>query len=308
MTGFILLIIAGLCQGSFGLGYKKYAPFSWAVFWGIYNLLCIVTAIGAVIITTGNTNAITYAFSVTAVLCGALWGLSAVCFSKAISRIGMSMVYGISMGISTITGSVVPMCIHSAVPQGYEALQLAVGLGFSICGIAAITIAGIKRDKKRKRSVSAIVMAVISGLGSGAMNVGFSASSTEFAGLSNAALSAVKWLPVLIGGCTVCVIWCIGEAVLKRESSTAVQRGAFGRTVKLFGVSIVWYMALLLYGLANSALADKIGEAAWALFNALALLVSVAWGLKTGEWKNTPKKTLFLGCLFLIVSWIFIIL
>lgn len=308
MTGFIFLIIAGVCQGSFGLGYKKYPPFSWAVFWCIYNMLCAVTALGAAVITSGSFNAAVSAFSIMPVLCGALWGLSSICFSKAITSIGMSMVYGLSMGISTITGSVIPMFMNSSVPQGYGAVRLAVGLVLCVCGIAAITVAGVKRDKKKKRSVIAIVMAVISGLGSGAMNIGFSASVTELPGLSNAAMSAVRWLPVLIGGCVMCVIWCVGEAAVKKEGGTLTEKGAAERTAKLFGISIVWYMALMLYGLAHSALADKIGEAAWALFNALALLVSVAWGLKTGEWKNTSKKILFLGCLFLILSWIFIVL
>ncbi len=30
-TGFIVLAIAGICQGSFGWGYKRYTPFSFAV-------------------------------------------------------------------------------------------------------------------------------------------------------------------------------------------------------------------------------------------------------------------------------------
>lgn len=308
MIGFVILIIAGLCQGSFGLGYKRYAPFSWAVFWFVYNLLCAATAVGAAIITTGNYNIAISAFSMMPVLCGALWGISAICFSKAIRSIGMSMVYGISMGISTITGSVIPMFIDSSIPHGYEAVQLAAGLMFCCCGIVAITVAGVKRDKKKSHSVMAVIMAILSGLGSGAMNIGFSASNTEVSELSNAALSAVKWLPVLIGGCAMGVMWCIGEIIVRREGNTLAKKGALKQTAKLFGVSIVWYMALLLYGLANAALADKIGTVVWALFNALALLVSVGWGLKTGEWKNASKKTLFLGCLFLILSWIFIVL
>ena len=47
LTGFALLLAAGLCQGSFGLGYKKYGPFSWAAFWGVYSALCAAVAAGA---------------------------------------------------------------------------------------------------------------------------------------------------------------------------------------------------------------------------------------------------------------------
>ena len=34
VVGFALLFAAGIFQGSFGLGYKNYKPFSWAAFWG----------------------------------------------------------------------------------------------------------------------------------------------------------------------------------------------------------------------------------------------------------------------------------
>lgn len=313
MTGFIILIIAGICQGSFGLGYKKYPPFAWSVFWGIYSLLCAFSATLSALIFARRIDIIFDAFSLMPILCGALWGISSICFSKAINKIGMSMVYGISMGISTITGTVLPMLMYSTYPQGIKAILLVAGLILCVSGIAVVTLAGIRRDGGLKKSATATVMAIASGLGSGAMNVGFSASEMLGADLmqsdfSDAAISAIRWLPVLVGGCMMCVVWCIGEGSVKKELNTIIKPGALVRTVKLFGVSIVWYAALLLYGLANTQLSDKVGEAAWALFNALALLISVGWGLKTGEWKNTSKKILFAGCILLIISWLFIAL
>lgn len=313
MTGFITLIIAGICQGSFGLGYKKYPPFSWSVFWGVYSLICAFTATAAAFMLSGDIGVVFGAFSVMSVFCGALWGISSVCFSKAISKIGMSMVYGISMGISTLTGTLLPMLLNSSFPKGVGAVLLVAGLIFSVAGIIVVTVAGIRRDGGLKNSYSGTLMAIISGLGSGAMNVGFSAS-LQFGekllqtGFSQAAMSAIRWLPVLVGGCMISVIWCLGESVIKKNINTVKEDGALKRTGKLFGVSIIWYAALLLYGLANTALADRIGDVAWALFNSLALLISIGWGLKLGEWKNTSKKILFSGCLMLILSWIFIAL
>ena len=101
--GFILLFIAGVCQGSFGLGYKKYSPFSWAAFWGIYNILCTVVAVSFTWIAAPKLWAVVSAYGlaywIIPLICGALWGLSAIGFSKGIDKIGLSMVYGISMGI-----------------------------------------------------------------------------------------------------------------------------------------------------------------------------------------------------------------
>ncbi len=89
IIGFAILLIADVCQGSFGLGYKKYEPLSWAAFWGIYNILCIVTSVGCAWLsalklwTVISENSPTY-WSIP-ILCGALWGFSAIGLSKAMS-------------------------------------------------------------------------------------------------------------------------------------------------------------------------------------------------------------------------------
>lgn len=313
-SGFLLLFAAGICQGSFGLGYKKYHPFSWAAFWGIYNILCIITSIiftwtaapklWTIIFEKGFTSLII------PLLCGALWGLSAIGFSKGISKIGMSMVYGISMGISTISGSVIPMLIDKTFPTDNSALLFSVGLFLTIIGVTIITIAGVKRDGGAKKSVSGIILSILSGLGSGAMNIGFTYSEhiiNDFTalGYSQTAISSGKWLPVLVGGCVMGLIWCIGELFSKHEWKTVFAKGSAKRTAKLFVVSIIWYSALLLYGLSSVKLGNMGDTAGWILFNSLALIISVCWGLKTGEWKNKNKTLLFTGCAVLIAAWIF---
>lgn len=312
--GFIILLLAGLCQGSFGLGYKKYSPFSWAAFWGIYNIMCIITSVcftwyaaprlWSIIGEKGIQYFLLPAF------CGALWGLSAVCFSKGITKIGMSMVYGISMGISTIAGSIMPMVINYTFPSGIKSVFFFTGLTLTLIGVIIITIAGVKRDGGVKNSFSGIILTVISGLGSGAMNIGFTLSedisgSFTSLGYSQTAISCAKWLPVLVGGCLMGLLWCILELCVKHEWNTVTAKGSAKRSAKLFGVSIIWYAALILYGVSSSMLGDMGSTAGWILFNALALIISTAWGLKTGEWKNHKKNLLFTGCAVLIAAWIF---
>ena len=312
--GFLLLLAAGLCQGSFGLGYKKYSPFSWAAFWGIYNILCIITSVAFTWMVApklwqvmGDLGPSCF---VIPALCGALWGLSAVGFSKAISLVGMSMVYGISMGISTIVGSVMPMILENRIPSGKSFVFFLIGLLLTLLGVAVITYAGIKRDGGAKGSALGMILSVLSGLGSGAMNVGFTYAesiSLEFEklGYSQAAVSGGKWLPVLVGGCLFGALFCAIELSTKKEWHTIKMPGAFRRTGILFGVSIIWYAALLLYGLATVLLGESGSSIGWILFNSLALVISVLWGLTSGEWKDKKKTALFTGCFVLISAWIF---
>ena len=312
--GFLLLFAAGLCQGSFGLGYKKYNPFSWAAFWGIYNILCIITSVSFTWIVAPSLWIVIGSLGPSClmipVLCGALWGLSAVGFSKAISLVGMSMVYGISMGISTIVGSLLPMVLDNRLPNGKSLVFFCAGLLLTLLGVAIITVSGIQRDGGTKRSTLGIILSILSGLGSGAMNVGFTYAesiSLEFEKLdySQAAVSGGKWLPVLVGGCLFGALFCAFELSIKKEWHTIKMSGALRRTGCLLGVSIIWYAALLLYGLSTTMLGSTGNSIGWILFNSLALVISVLWGLVSGEWNNKRKATLFTGCLLLIVAWIF---
>lgn len=312
--GFLVLLLAGLCQGSFGLGYKKYTPFSWAAFWGIYDIMCIITSSLFAFILAPKFISIFadqgFGYFVVPLCCGAVWGLSAIGFSKGIDKIGMSLVYGISMGISTIVGSITPMIIGGDITSS---ILFWLGLCLTLLGVIVVTIAGIKRDGGIKGSKLGIGLSIFSGIGSGFMNVGFSHSegispALESLGYSQMAVSAVKWLPVLVGGCLAGLIYCIGEVTVKKEWNTVTAKGSASRSLKLFGVSIIWYLALILYGLSTYLLGDMGDTVGWILFNALALIISVLWGLKTGEWKNTKKTILFIGCGILILAWILIAL
>lgn len=319
IAGFLILLLAGLCQGSFGLGYKKYPPFSWAAFWGVYCLLCIVVSVGVTwILAPGLWNVVgaqEASYWALPLFCGALWGLSAIGFSKGIAKIGMSMVYGISMGISTVVGSVLPMIMNREFPKGTSLLAFAAELILTVVGVVLVTIAGVRRDGGAGKAKLGVALAVFSGLGSGAMNLGFSYSqrvSDAFSalGYSQTAVSAGKWLPVLVGGCLAGAIWCAGELSVKKEWKTLTDKGSAKRVGVLFGVSLIWYAALLLYGLSVYLLGSIGTTVGWILFNALALVISVGWGLWSGEWKDggENKKLLFAGCGVLILSWFFTVM
>ncbi len=319
VLGFFVLLLAGLCQGSFGLGYKKYPPFSWAAFWGVYCLLCIAVSVGCTWILAPSLWRVVAgeepSYWILPLFCGALWGLSAVGFSKGIDKIGMSMVYGISMGISTVTGSVLPMILNRKFPTGASAFAFLAELILTVIGVALVTVAGVRRDGGSRGAKAGVALAVFSGLGSGAMNLGFMYSqhvSDAFArqGYTQAAVSAGKWLPVLVGGCIMGALWCAGELSAKKQWNTLVAKGCGKRAGILLGVSIVWYAALLLYGLSVYLLGDIGSTVGWILFNALALVISVGWGLWSGEWKDGGKnrRILFAGCGVLILSWFFTVL
>lgn len=319
VIGLLLLLFAGVCQGSFGIGYKRYHPFAWEVFWALYTGFCfIMSLIWTTIKVPDWYNYIGITGSgpfITAILCGVVWGISAIYFTKSIDIIGMSLVYGISMGVSTIAGSLLPLIINKNLPTGNSAFYLAVGLFISLIGIGVITLAGMKRDGNEEKSNTkkGIIFAVVSGLGSGAMNLGFNATApigdaVKYAGYDRTGASALGWMLVIFGGLLITEVYCIYRMLKNKSYKTIREKGAGSRSLKLFNTSIVWFMALLLYGIATYMLGDFGSVIGWILFNALALMISSGWGLILGEWKSSgeARKLLFIGNAILVGAWFFI--
>lgn len=331
MIGFAILLFAGLCQGSFGLGYKNYQPLKWEAFWGVYSLFCVIVPLSwAWIQVPSFVNYLTSAdlkHIVVPVLCGAIWGISAVGFSKAVTYIGISLVYGLSMGISAVIGSIIPLLSMENKPSITSIVLLIVGMIVTLAGIAVITKAGIvkiaeqqtvekdsaNKDDKAGKAKIGLLLAMLSGFGSGAMNIGFDFASPignaiMQDGYGETGASAIQWLLVLLGGALAGIIYCIIELSKNKTWVSFTYKGSTKRIVTLFVTSIVWFAALASYGIATLMLGDMGAVTGWILFNALALIISNLWGIQCGEWKGAKKgkKILLYGNLVLIISWVFI--
>ncbi len=320
LVGVLILLLAGICQGSFGLGYKNYTPLKWEAFWFVYSFFSIIVTCIYTLCLVPEYFSYFNNFNEVAVpiICGALWGISAVAFSKGVSFIGMSLVYGISMGISAVVGSIVPLFNANELPPQESLVFLSIGIVITLVGIVLITKAGILKDKQNEidnnqNTKLGLILSALSGLGSGAMNIGFDAASVFSTamvseGISQTALSAAQWLPVLVSGCIASMIYCCFELFKKKTWPCFKQKGVAVVYLKLFLTSIVWFMALSLYGTASQKLGDLGKVAGWIAFNALALIIGNIWGLITKEWKGAPKacKMMLVGSAFMILSWIFI--
>lgn len=329
VIGFVVLLFAGICQGSFGIGYKRYDPFKWEAFWGVYSVFCVL--VPALWAWFKVPNFLAYYSQadgmriVIPILCGVLWGISAVGFSKAVTYIGISLVFGLSMGISAIIGSIIPLVTMSNKPSTASIVILVVGMIITLLGIAVITKAGIIKTKEQEGSgqqavddVSnkkeiGLILAMLSGLGSGAMNIGFDyaspiGKSIMANGFGEIGASACQWLLVLAGGGLASLFYCIVALCKNKTWGCFRNKGVIRRIGILFLTSIVWFAALASYGIATLLLGDMGAVTGWIAFNALALIISNLWGIRMGEWKGTirAKKYLIVGNMTLIVSWVFI--
>lgn len=313
--GFLLLLLSGVFQGSFGLGYKKYNPLSWEAFWGIYSMFCLIITVAWTFITEHNALSIILNNGISAFIppfiCGILWGLSTIAFSKAVLILGMSLCFGVNMGVSAVVGTIVPFITSDKTPTPYSISLLLLGIVITLIGIYTITKAGLLKEKTKhtKNTKLGIIFAVISGLCSGIMNIGFDIASPLGKLCSNdIASAAIQWFPVLTGGMIASILFCIFLISKNKTWNTYTKDGAISRFAKLFITSIIWFFALILYGISSKLIGSYGSSIGWLIFNAIALIVSNLWGIFMGEWTNCKKavKLLVIGDIILVISWIII--
>ena len=190
-----------------------------------------------------------------------------------------------------------------------------------VTGVILITVAGILREKlqnnesgeivKKGHTRLGIIFALTGGFATAAFNLGFNAARPIIdiavdrgASITNASLLA--WIVVFSGGFIINFGYSVFLIFRNKSFKNYKASGSGKAIIKVIATAVMFFAAIAIYG-QGAATMGKLGPViGWVMFNALALIVSNLWGLKTGEWKNLirPKKFLLIGNLILIISWI----
>lgn len=325
-TGFLVLVLAGVFQGSFGLGMKEYKPLSWEAFWAAFSVIAMIlipliwTFIEvpnfiSYIVATPNSTLLKGS------LCGLFWGITAIGFGKAIDYIGMSLTYGIAMGVSAAVGALFPLFNLSNKPNSNFLTFLVIGVIVMLLGVIVITKAGLMKDSliagnsqsKSSNSTLGLILAFVSGLGSAAQNIGFTYAGvvSNLAvqdGVNGTSASLIAWIVVFAGGFIANFGYALYLLFKNKTFNTYTGKDCNKGYIKVLLTSFMWYAALAIYGKATVLLGTLGPVVGWIAFMALSLVISNAWGIKTGEWDNTgkAKNTLYIGNFILIISWVII--
>ena len=276
---------------------------------------------------SGTVKAITGAKSgmiAVSMLFGALWGVGSILFGLAITYIGMSLTYGITMGLAAVMGAIVPLLQVDRISSNPAFPFIIAGILVMLGGIVVLTYAGIKRDKQMRAENNTqpeiktgklfrvgVIFSIANGVAAALLNIGFiyaqpMVKAAIEMGDKPQAASLVAWVVVLWGGFLVNGGYALYLLISKKTYPTFFQKGASRGYLSAIVTSILWFAALGVYG-QGAALMGKLGTAiGWTMFLALALIVSTIWGLIYGEWKGAskPKLILFIGNGILILAWI----
>ena len=308
----ILIVIASFFQGTFGLGMKYIKPLAWEAWWIIYSLIAMILfpLIWGLLVVPDLFSIISAAPSVAVMkgmFFGFLWGVGGIMFGISVRNIGVSITYGIVMGLASAVGSLVPLFQISGFSSKPSFPYIIVGVIVMLIGVFISGVAGVKRDKAQqvtgnkiegikqgKAFQMGLIIAIISGVLSALLNVGF-ANASPLAELAdergalarNSSLAA--WVVVLFGAFIMNAGYSL-ILLLKNKSwkSFAVAKSGKAYIWAIF-TGLFWFGALGVYG-QGAALMGKIGPViGWPMLLGLALIISNVWAFFAGEWRGAEK-------------------
>jgi len=324
-----LTIVAGLCQGTFGLGMRRFAPLAWEALWLIFSIigmlvLPIAAASMAVPDPLGAIGQAPGDALLKSAIFAFIWGISSITFGLALNYLGVSLGYGIAVGLAAAVGSLIPLF---SLPDAWSRPAtpwIVLGNAVMVGGVAVVTWAGIARDKDiagAGQNVAGIqrgrlfwvglVFCLFSAFGAAMLNVAFAAAqpiadAAVKQGTAPRDASLACWVAVFASGVIPNAGYALWLLWRKGTFQTYLAPGASkGYGWALF-TAVLWFAALALYGQGAALMGDMGTSLAWTMFLAISLIVSGGWGIGTGEWRGMPGplKILLIGDAVLLVSWI----
>lgn len=307
--GLLLLVLAGVMNGSFTLPMKFTRQWNWEntwLAWTIFALLIFPPVLaGLTIPHLGEVYSDAGAGIVIRVAAfGAGWGVSQVLFGLAVDSIGIALTFSIVLGLSAAVGSLVPLFqLHSEKAFTHEGLGIIAGVFIVLVGVTICAIAGRKREAathSAEHSVErsygkGLASAVICGFGAAFVNLGLAFGRPLIDGARTLGAGPV-WapdaalLPVMVAGAIPNLAYCIYLMRKNRSANQYVREG----TASYWGLAALmaffWFASTEVYGMASERLGALGPVLGWPSFMSLIVITANIWSVMTGEWKNTGKQ------------------
>ena len=152
-VGFVCVVLGGVMSGTYSLPMRFVRTWAWENLWLVYCSLggflfplvfCAATA------PRGLEHYLTARAVLPVVAFGVLWGFASVLFGLAIPLVGQSLTFGIVLSMSSAVGSLLPMLIfHTSKSFAPSGLFVWAGLVVAVCGVAALSVAGVRKEREQ---------------------------------------------------------------------------------------------------------------------------------------------------------------
>ncbi len=321
--GLMVVLLAGLLQGSFAAPMKRMSKWRWENSWLIFALSGLIVfpwiitfaTVPNVIGIYAGTSASTL---IRVLVFGALWGVGATLFGLGISRVGLALGFALILGITASFGSLIPMAIlHPDQLFLKRGLALIAGTAIMVFGLVFLALAGRAREHDLRTSdgahsgfVMGLVICFFSGIFSSLLNFSFVFGdelrlSALRLGASDAMAANPIWALTVSGGFVANFLYCV--YLLNRNRSWAAFREGDPFTYWPLGFStgLLWFGGVVVYGMGAASLGTLGGIVGWPVFTTMDIIVALFWGVISGEWKGASRRALiynWIGVMILLVA------
>ncbi len=259
-TGIFIVLAAGAFQGSFLLPTKWMRGWAWENYWLIFAisayLICPWTVAAFTVPHLLDVySGISAGAVVVALLCGIGWGLGALAFGLGVDALGLALGFAVILGMTTTTGTLVPLFIDSPKLSFAQGLLTAGALLLMLAGVAVCSFAGrwkeVNSAAAGTRSYGrGVAICIASGLLSACGNIGF-ALGTEISDraqslgapehLSANAIWTVLAIPLFLCNAGYAVY------LLRKNKTTASYKapGSPGKFLLCLSMGLMWMAGIM---------------------------------------------------------------
>lgn len=307
-------VLAGLLNGIFLLPMRYAKEWAWENVWLLFSIFStIIFPWVAAYAMVPHLPQVLYSVSfvdfIPGIVAGLVWGVAQVLYGLGCGMVGIaigSAVIGCTAIISGTLGPIIAYAPHSLFSAATLVLLAAAAL--IVLGIVLYGKAGSNKERETegihvKQVVSGsfrsgLTICMISGVLGTAFIYG-GKSSTDLVAAAKAAGAPtlfafyVAYLVTFNAGAVPGILYSLYKMRKNRTGSNFFRRGVFfwnlGMTIAM---GLLWYSALLLYGMASGKMGKLGPSVAFALLSSGTVLFANLFGWLAGEWKGASNRTI----------------
>lgn len=257
-----------------------------------------------------------------AFLLGALYGFGGMSFGLAIKHVGYSLTYTLSIGISAVLGTILPLTIfggltdYFARPGGSIVLT---GMVLSIIGVLICGWAGFRKERDITAAEGAgvqfnmtagLLLTIVAGVLSGVFNVSLEVGQpiADLAALNGAGnfQGNAKQIVSTAGCFAVNLIWFLvagmRDGTLREFTmKSGIPAGVMARnTLWSAFAGTLWSLQFFFYGLGHVQM-GSFQFASWVLHMSMLIFFSYVVGMAMKEWRSVRRSTYAILVVALVV-------
>jgi L-rhamnose-H+ transport protein len=321
MGGYLMVLAAGLFQGSFMLPMKYTRRWAWENTWLVFSSTAyLVWPWVLAFLTIPHLRTVLVSTSMRSLLLVGLfglgWGLGAVTFGLGVDKLGMALGFTVIIGLAASAGTLIPLAVLTP-EQLFQrpGLLTIAALALVLVGISLCSWAGKLRspehDSAKPQSYAlGLLICIASGVFSSCGNLGFAfggevvQKAIEQGAAENLAgnsLWALTTLPLFACNAGYCA-W-----RLRRHGTTNLffQPGTRPNWILAASMGLLWIAGFACYAPGARRLGSLGTSVGWSMMTSVMVITANLWGIMSGEWRGAGRRAqqfLMSGVVILVMA------